>query len=77
MRTSKGFILALALACGVPELVHAQTPSPDTRQNPPLAADRRDDRNWGWIGLLGLAGLAGLMRRDRADDRDRAMGTKR
>ena len=52
MRTSKGFILALALACGVPELVHAQTPSPDTRQNPPPASGRRDDRNWGWIGLL-------------------------
>lgn len=71
------FVLVAALALGVPEIVHAQTPSPDTRQNPAPAADRRDDRDWGWIGLLGLAGLAGLMRRDRADDRDRVAGTKR
>jgi hypothetical protein len=47
----------------------AQTP-PD--QTPPPATvtnddDRRDDFDWGWIGLLGLAGLAGLAGRPRRD----------
>ena len=30
--------------------------------------DRRDDRNWSWLGLLGLLGLAGLMRRRTQPD---------
>ena len=28
---------------------------------------RKEDRDWGWVGLLGLVGLAGLMRKQPDD----------
>lgn len=37
----------------------------DRRDTARTAADREEDRDWGWLGLLGLAGLLGLMPRKR------------
>lgn len=37
----------------------------DDRRDTRAAADRDEDRDWGWLGLLGLAGLLGLMPRKR------------
>jgi hypothetical protein len=42
------------------------TPPSTTAARPVPVDDRRDDFDWGWLGLLGLAGLAPLfMRKDR------------
>jgi hypothetical protein len=77
MRTLNSYVLALVLAFAVPVLAHAQA-NPDARPAPVPAADRGDDRDWGWLGLLGLAGLTGLWRRDRDYTRDRlSTGTPR
>ena len=42
------------------------TPPGTTAVRPVPVDDRRDNSNWGWLGLLGLVGLAPLfMRKDR------------
>ena len=70
----KSYTLALVLALGTPALVQAQAPAPDTR---PIAQERDDDFDWGWLGLIGLAGLFGLKRHDNAHVNDRVATTHR
>lgn len=64
----KGYALALVLALGTPAWVQAQAQAPDTR---PVAQERDDGFDWGWLGLLGLAGLFGLKRHENAHVNDR------
>ena len=64
----KYYALALVLAVGTPAWVQAQSQVQDTR---PVAQERDDGFDWGWLGLLGLAGLFGLKRHENAHVSDR------
>jgi hypothetical protein len=61
-RKAATYALTAFLLLGTTNVAFSQTPAPVT----PVAADRDEGFDWGWLGLLGLIGLAGLMRRDRA-----------
>ena len=46
----------------------AQNSNANVARTETRAAERNEDRDWGWVGLLGLAGLLGLMPKKRRDE---------
>ncbi|AFY30543.1 WGxxGxxG family protein [Calothrix sp. PCC 7507] len=65
-------VLTLSMAIlplTLPVQAQVTTTSPRTDVAPRTTTyDRRDDFDWGWLGLIGLLGLAGLTGRRRDDE---------
>ncbi|MBH8572506.1 WGxxGxxG-CTERM domain-containing protein [Nostocaceae cyanobacterium CENA369] len=63
-------VLALSMSMPLTLPAKAQvTTSPGTNTVPRTTTyDRRDNFDWGWLGLIGLLGLAGLSGRKRDDE---------
>lgn len=81
VKASRNVILAFSLgvACAMPAVAQTSTGSTTTgaARAPTTVSttDRREDRDWGWIGLLGLIGLAGLMRKKDTHEDKRTFST--
>lgn len=60
--------VVFVLQVGFSSIMAAQQPRDVPAQSVNTVDDgRRDDRDWGWLGLVGLVGLAGLKRRGSHD----------
>lgn len=71
---------SVLLAAAIPAFAQSSTTPRDTKANDArtyTTDTRKEDNNWGWLGLLGLAGLMGLKGRAHHDDKLDRTGTNR
>ncbi|MFN6566099.1 hypothetical protein A6770_01365 [Nostoc minutum NIES-26] len=63
-------VLTLSMAMPLTLPAKAQVTNPSRTDTVPRTTtyDRRDNFDWGWLGLIGLLGLAGLSGRKRNDE---------